>query len=99
MSEGDTRATTDHRQIRAWADERQATPATVRGTGEDGPGVLTLDLLGHGADEEDLEHLDWDTWLDKFEESKLAFLHQEEKASGEPSTFFKLVSRDSVDQP
>jgi hypothetical protein len=34
-----------------------------------------------------------DDWFAKFEESNLAFLYQEQKASGEDSTFFKLVSR------
>lgn len=30
----------------------------------------------------------------KFDENELAFLYQDEKASGEGSTFFKLVRRD-----
>lgn len=88
--------TTDHDQIRRWAEERDAVPATARGTQEsDGsPGVLTLDLVGYGADEDDLEHIDWDEWFEKFEESNLAFLYQDTKEDGETSTFFKLVSRD-----
>ncbi len=32
--------------------------------------------------------------MDKFEDSRLALLYQERKASGEDSTFFKLVRRD-----
>jgi hypothetical protein len=35
-----------------------------------------------------------DEWFEKFDSSGLAFLYQQEKASGEDSTFFKLVSRD-----
>lgn len=94
----DDNTTTDHDRIRAWADERNAEPATARGTQEaDGdPGVLTLDFVGYGADEEDLEHITWDDWFDKFEESNLAFLYQDEKKSGETSTFFKLVDRDDA---
>ncbi|GGI04549.1 hypothetical protein [Egicoccus halophilus] len=94
MSESTT--TTDHDEIRSWAEARDAVPATPRGTEEadGGPGVLTLDVQGHGADESELEHVDWDVWFDKFEAEKLAFLYQEQKADGETSTFFKLVSRD-----
>lgn len=94
----DTRATTDHNRIRAWAEQHDGVPATVRRTTEDGEaGVLTLDILGYGADEEDLEHIDWDAWFEKFDDSGLAFLYQHQKTTGEDSTFFKLVSRDSVD--
>ncbi|MFA9428802.1 hypothetical protein [Egicoccus sp. AB-alg2] len=92
----DSTTTTDHDTIRAWAQARNAVPATPRGTQEDdgSPGVLTLDVQGYGADEEDLEHVDWDAWFEKFESANLAFLYQEEKADGETSTFFKLVSRE-----
>lgn len=90
--------TTEHETIRAWAEEHDATPATVRGTqGGDAPGVLTLDVEGYGAGEEQLEHISWDAWFEKFESSELAFLYQEEKASGEDSTFFKLIGRDESD--
>lgn len=38
--------------------------------------------------------ISWDDWFGKFDESKLAFLYQEQhKASGEDSTFCKLVNR------
>ena len=98
MGTSDTRATTNHDEIRAWAEEHGAVPATVRSTGDDDePGVLRLDVVDHGADEETLEHIGWDAWFEKFDEAGLALLHQLEKASGEDSTFFKLVSRDSVD--
>jgi hypothetical protein len=54
--------------------------------------VLRIDFPG-GAGSDDLETLDWDRWFEKFDESHLAFLYQERKASGEDSTFFKLVER------
>jgi hypothetical protein len=40
-----------------------------------------------------LEHISWDEWFAKFDQESLAFLYQEHKASGEDSTFFKLVRR------
>ena len=44
--------------------------------------------------EDELEHVSWDEWFQKFDNENLAFLYQEEKAGGGDSTFFKLVSRD-----
>jgi hypothetical protein len=86
-------ATTDHEEIRRWVEERDGQPATVRGTEDaEGAGVLRIDFPG-GAGEDQLEHISWDEWFEKFDENGLAFLYQQEKASGEDSTFFKLVSR------
>ncbi|HVL94682.1 MAG TPA: hypothetical protein VM266_02370 [Solirubrobacteraceae bacterium] len=89
-----SRTTTDHDEIRRWVEEHDGKPASVRGTerGGDNAGILRIDFPG-GAGEDQLEHISWDEWFEKFDESKLAFLYQEEKASGEDSTFFKLVSR------
>ncbi len=91
----ESKTTTDHDTIRRWVEERDGTPASVRGTeGGDEAGVLRIDFPG-GAGEESLEPISWEEWFDKFDEKGLAFLYQEEKASGEGSTFFKLVARDS----
>jgi hypothetical protein len=89
-----TTTTTDHDEIRRWVEEHGGKPATVRGTeGGDDAGVLRIDFPG-GAGEDQLEHIPWEDWFEKFEESGLAFPYQQQKASGEDSTFFKLVSRD-----
>jgi len=85
--------TTDHDEIRRWVEEHGGKPVTVRGTGDgDDAGVLRIDFPG-GAGEDELEPISWEEWFEKFDENNLAFLYQEEKASGEDSTFFKLVSR------
>jgi hypothetical protein len=96
---GNTRAmasksttTTDHDEIRRWVEEHDGKPASVRGTGDGDAGVLRIDFPG-GAGEDQLEHMSWDDWFEEFEANNLAFLYQQEKASGEDSTFFKLVSR------
>jgi hypothetical protein len=86
-----TRKTTDHEQIRSWAEEHGGRPARVKGTGE--PGVLRIDFPG-GAAEDDLEDISWEEWFEAFDRNGLALLYQEEKADGEDSTFAKLVSRD-----
>ena len=87
-----TKTTTEHDEIRRWVEQHDGKPATVEGTGEPA-GVLRIDFPG-GAGEDRLRHIDWDTWFEKFDSEKLAFLYQERKASGEDSTFFKVVSRD-----
>jgi len=46
-----------------------------------------------GAGAEALEEVDWDRWFEVFEDRELALLHQQQKASGEESTFVKLVKR------
>ena len=84
--------TTDHGKIRKWVEERGGRPASVKGTGKGEPGVLRIDFPGYGDDSK-LEELSWDEFFDKFEESDLAFLHQDKTAGGETSRFFKFVSR------
>jgi hypothetical protein len=93
MAETTTHKTTDHEEIRRWAESHGGRPVTVKGTGNGGPGVLTIDFPG-GAGEESLQPISWDEWLRKFDENQLALLYQDEKADGEDSTFFKLVRRD-----
>ncbi len=89
----DTRTTTDHDEIRRWVEDHGGRPVSVRGTESgDEAGVLRIDFPG-GAGDDQLEPISWDDWFAKFEENELAFLHQETKASGEDSTFFKLVKR------
>jgi hypothetical protein len=88
-----SKTTTDHDEIRRWVEDHGGRPVQVRDTGSgDEPGVLRIDFPG-GAGEDRLEPIEWDDWFEKFDESDLAFLYQEEKASGEDSTFFKLVRR------
>lgn len=89
----ESHTTTDHDEIRNWVEKNDGTPASVRGTEDgDAAGILRIDFPGK-AGEDVLEHISWDEWFQKFEDNKLAFLYQEQKASGEGSTFFKLVNR------
>jgi hypothetical protein len=79
---------TDHAKIRRWAEDNNARPACVKGTGKDNdPRILRLDF---DEKEESLEEISWDMWFDSFEKNKLALLIS-------PDTRFnKLVSRDSL---
>jgi hypothetical protein len=94
MADNEAKKTTDHDQIRRWAEERGGKPAKVKGTesGPDDPGILRIDFPGVG-EEDGLEEIPWDEWFEKFDAENLAFLHQDEVKSGEESRFFKLVKR------
>jgi hypothetical protein len=83
-----SKTTTDHDEIRKWAEARGGKPARVRDTS--GDGILRLDF---GDDDEGLEEIDWETFFDAFEKNDLALLHQDQTSDGETSRFNKLVSR------
>ncbi len=90
--------TTDHDEIRRWAEARGAAPACVKGTG--GPhdiGMLRLDFPGYGG-EDSLQHICWEDWFQKFDERQLALLYQEPTAGGAESNFNKLVSRETASE-
>lgn len=90
-------ATTDHEQIRAWAEERKAKPSCVKGTGgKHDTGLLRLNFPGFSG-EDSLQEITWDEFFEKFEEQKLALVYQQETAAGKKSNFNKLVSRDNVE--
>lgn len=85
--------TTDHQEIRQWAESRGGRPACVKGTGGKGDtGMLRLDFPGYtGADS--LQPISWEDWFKAFDENKLALLYQDKTAGGESSNFNKLVNR------
>ncbi|NKE72910.1 hypothetical protein [Candidatus Manganitrophus noduliformans] len=85
----EAKVTTDPETIRRWAEARGGKPAVVKGTD-----ILRINFPG-GAEAE-LEDISWPEFFQKLEEKGLAFLYQEKKADGEPSTFNKLVSRETV---
>jgi hypothetical protein len=86
---GQTLATREPDVIRAWAQARDATPATV-GAREDRPRTLRFDFPGYGG--RSLRPVDWEAWLATFQERDLVFLFQEHKRDGRESNFFRLDS-------
>jgi ferritin-like metal-binding protein YciE len=90
-----SKMTTDHEEIRRWAEERGAQPACVKDTyGRKGDTcVLRLDFPGYTG-EETLEHISWDEFFRIFDEQGLALVYQEHTADGKKSNFNKLVSRE-----
>lgn len=81
------KTTTDHNEIRKWAETRGGRPALVRTDGEGG--ILRIDFQ---EPDENLEEISWDEFFQIFEERQLAFLYQD-KISGRKSRFNKLVDR------
>lgn len=91
-----TKTTTDHQEIRRWAEERSGKPACVKGTGSGTDiGIIRLDFPGYSG-QESLEPISWDDFFRKFDRENLALLYQEETADGEKSHFNKLVSRETA---
>ena len=92
MPEYEAKKTTDHDEIRRWAEARGGRPVTVRGTedSDEPAGVLRIGF----SNDPSLETVDWEDFFEKLEEEDLAFLYQDKTRDGKPSRFFKLVSRD-----
>ena len=85
--------TIDHDEIRRWAEERDGTPATVKGTGKkNDTGILRLDFE---PKDEELEEISWEEFFEKFDKEGLAFLSQEKTADGKVSRFHKFVQREA----
>lgn len=93
------KVTTDHDTIRKWAEERGGKPAVVRSTrGKGGTGIIRIEFPGApNAKDDALEEISWDEFFEKFDESDLALLYQEETAGGERSNFNKLVGRETAE--
>jgi hypothetical protein len=82
------KTTTNHDEIRNWAEKRGGHPALVR-TGERG-GVLRIDFDEPGGNDDDrLERVGWDEFFRVFDQSDVAFLHDPEG----DSRFNKFVER------
>lgn len=94
MSQSTT--TTDHDEIRQWAESRGGKPAAVTATKDSGKGGEMIRLMfpdSAQADDDNLEEISWDEWFEQFDENGLALLYQDETKDGEQSQFNKLVSR------
>lgn len=80
--------TTDHNEIKSWAEEHNGMPTVVKNT-EDGPGAGLLRIHFEQSQDNDLKEISWDDFFNTFENKSLAFLYQDEK----DSTFHKFVDR------
>lgn len=78
-----SKTTTDHDEIRRWAESRGGRPSKVETDGKGG--ILRFDF---GESDDTLTEIDWDEFFAIFDERGLEFLYQDE---GE-SRFNKFVS-------
>jgi hypothetical protein len=71
-----TRSTADHDEIRAWADERNAVPASAT---ENGAGEATRPIVLRfrfpRSQAANLEQIDWPTWFRIFDQGRLRFIY------------------------
>lgn len=94
MAQGKT--TTEHEEIRKWAEERGGRPSTVMGTAPDHKaGLLRFDF---GERDEKLEPISWEDFFRKFDKEDLAFLYQDKTSDGSLSRFHKFVARSSQER-
>jgi hypothetical protein len=94
---GESNITTDHDEIRRWAEERGGAPVIVRDTTSLSPGEGYLNLEFPGYDRgENAQRVSWDDFFRTFEERNLAFQYQQERPSGTETFNFKLIDRDDA---
>lgn len=86
----ESKQTTDRKTIQSWVEARGGRPSKVKGSKEGG--ILRIDF---GDPEDDLEEIEWDEFFKIFQNSKLAFLYQEETEGGKKSRFNKFISQDN----
>ncbi len=92
-----SKSTTNHEEIKRWAEARGGRPTIVKGTESSGPsaGLLRIDFVGGGEPKDPkLEPVSWDEFFRTFDEKHLSFLYQDKTADGKESRFFKFVNRD-----
>jgi hypothetical protein len=75
----ENRTTTDHEEIRRWAEERGGRPAAVVSAENQNvaAGGLRIDFPDYDSGEP-LQEITWTEFFDRFEEENLTFIFQEE---------------------
>jgi hypothetical protein len=85
------RTTSDHEEIRAWADARNASPATERGAAAGTP-IRVLRFRFSHTPPEHVEPIDWTSWFQTFDSLRLRFVYVE-PADGSRTDEFQLEPR------
>jgi hypothetical protein len=94
MAKYGSKTTTDHETIRRWTQERGGRPAAVRSTRKgDETGMIRVDFAGSSGGDA-LEEITWDEFFEKFDDSDLEFVYEEQTPQGAKSNFNRLVKRD-----
>lgn len=83
--------TTNHEEIRKWVEKRGGKPAIVEGTENNDTGAGLLRIMFSEQSSDRLKEIDWDTFFQTFDQSKLEFLYQDKTKEGKESRFFKFI--------
>ncbi len=89
------KATTDHDEIRRWAESKGGKPAAVHRTHQGGDKVGIIRIMfpeNEQSKRQALDEISWDEFFRQFEESRLALLYEED------SLFSKIVGRDTLER-
>jgi len=93
-----TKVTSDHEEIRQWAEARGAKPAAaIGGESGDAAGSIRLDVPGQSGGAP-LVEIGWDEWFNKLDKHNLALLYQEHTAGGENSSFNQIIGREAAEE-
>jgi hypothetical protein len=89
-----TRTTTDHDEIRRWAEQNGGKPAAVARTHKDGDvGIIRIMFPdAPNSEHDDLVEISWDEFFEEFEGRKLALLYDPD------SLFSKIIGRDTAEK-
>lgn len=83
------KSTTDHNEIKQWAEDHHGVPAVIKNTEEgSGAGLLRIHFP-ENSDDQDFKELSWDNFFDTFDKKGLEFIYQDEKES----TFHKFIDK------
>jgi hypothetical protein len=86
------KTTTDHEEIRRWAEDKGGKPAAVARTHKKGDvGIIRIMFPDNPQSEHDaLVEISWDEFFREFEERELALVYDEN------SMFSKIIGRDTA---
>jgi hypothetical protein len=93
-SGGGARTTTDHDEIRTWAEDHGGRPAAVKRTHKGGDvGIIRIMFPDAPNSEHDaLTEISWDEFFQEFDQRDLALLYEDD------SLFSKLIGRDTAEK-
>lgn len=93
-----SKSTTDHEEIRKWAESRGGRPARAAGTeSKRGVGVLRIHFPTSRA-KAHLEDISWDEFFEQFDKNGLAMVYQDKTSNGRTSRFSKLVDKSTIEE-
>jgi hypothetical protein len=96
---GEMKTTTNHDEIRQWAEGRGGRPARIHNTFGASPdaSVLQIDFL-HDKYDDDVEAISWDEFFALFDREDMVLVYQTETEGGKQSCFGRIVRRQNVPQ-